>query len=892
MRKRPAVKDDAPRRLFMNRVALCGLLLLSLRAAHAQTFPDLPSPPYTQEIYGSTSVSREELGGVAFAPDGDVWASECLGRDGVLHRFNVQDRSGPFGTPRAISPVSSVAGCGLTNHPDGFIYSNTAAGVVRLDANTGTGPDIRMGAPGNALGITVDPITRRLVYAGLECRSPLAGNDDVVCVIYDLDPATNATLPFATIDGSEAQYVVGVRFDPTGNYLFLATRGVRRNGVLVGENRLTILNRSGAIVQNVQLGTTVPNDISFHVSPTFVVTNDEGGTLTRYDFPNNDYASQPAMRALANGGFRSTLSQVGRDGCLYVTQNRTRFNVTTESADDSVVRICPSFVPPVASLTCTSDGDCIAGTPACQPNGSCGQCSATNSSQCSGQTPQCDVATGLCRGCANDTECTADPARPACQPDGSCGQCSATNSSQCSGTTPNCNAVSGTCRECVVDLHCTNPTLPACSVDGVCSQCSASNLSLCTGSTPACDLTNSTCRGCLLETECGGTTPACQPSGSCGQCSATNSSQCTGATPACDTATGTCRGCSSDADCSSSPETPACQPDGSCGRCSATNQAQCTGNLPACEVSTGTCRACAADGECRNPAMPACQPGGACGQCSASNNSLCTGATPVCDDDTGFCRRNCTSNAECGGATPVCLPRGVCGQCYFSDTSQCTGATPVCDPGPGLCRGCTGDGECGGGSTPVCWPDGSCRQCLDGVNEAACGGNTPECSDTGTCRGTCRTDDDCSGATPACAPNGVCSQCSETNEDQCSVNRPVCLSTNICGCTSDSDCGTAQSGRVCDTSLGVCLAGCRGTGGNGCPEGQACSSPGTGIGRCNTARPDGGVDGGPPFDFNGGGFTCALGGTGRPGGLNGLAWLALLGLGLLAARRRSTRPNL
>jgi MYXO-CTERM domain-containing protein len=46
------------------------------------------------------------------------------------------------------------------------------------------------------------------------------------------------------------------------------------------------------------------------------------------------------------------------------------------------------------------------------------------------------------------------------------------------------------------------------------------------------------------------------------------------------------------------------------------------------------------------------------------------------------------------------------------------------------------------------------------------------------------------------------------------------------------------------------------------------------------------------FDFNGGGFTCALGGTGRPGGLNGLAWLALLGLGLLAARRRSTRPNL
>lgn len=881
----------------MKRVVLSGLLLLSLRAAptHAQPFTNLPFPPYTQEIIGSARTTRAELGGVAFAPDGDVWASECVGSGGPLHRFDRQDLSGPQGTPRDVGPITSTSGCGLTNHPNGFMYSNTANGVVRLNANTGAGNGINMGARGNALGITVDPITRRLVYTGFECRSPQAGNTDVICIIYDVDPATNATLAFATLDGTEAQSVFGLRFDPTGNYLFLATRAVRRGGTLVTENRMTILNRAGAIVQNVPLGATALADLAFHVGPSFVITGDEAGTLTRFDFPNNDYSRPPTMSVLASGGFRAFLSQVGRDGCLYVTQNRTRFNNGTDVADDSVVRICPDFVPPIGSQSCVSDGDCGGGTPACQPLSSCGQCSATNAVQCTGETPQCDVPTGTCRGCIIDTECTADPGRPACQPNGSCGQCSASNGSLCTGATPFCNPVSGTCRECVIDAHCADPSLPACTASGVCGQCSATNTSQCTGTTPACDTATSTCRSCIDDTDCGGTTPACQSSGACAQCSIGNTMLCTGNTPACDVATGTCRACANDNDCSATPDTPACQPNGSCGLCSATNSRLCTGNLPVCDLGDGTCRACdvTIPTDCPDPTRPACQPGGACGQCSALNDSLCTGNTPQCDVATGACRRLCATNVDCSGTpTPACLPRGVCGQCFVGETSLCSGTTPACDTDVGVCRGCAVDGECGG-ATPACQPDGSCNEC-SATNATACGGDTPLCNTaTGTCRGTCLTDADCNGALPACRSNGVCGQCSPTNTSQCSTNRPVCLETGICGCSTDSDCGAGQSGRVCDGSIGVCTTGCRGIGGNGCPAGQVCSSSGSGIGRCGTpAPPDGGIDGGVDGgqnDFNGGGFACALGGRARSNGPDGLAWIVLLGLGLLAARRRGVR---
>ena len=68
--------------------------------------------------------------------------------------------------------LPSAAGCGLVNHPDGTLYSNTSLGVTNLDPVTGM-PIRTIGQPGNRLGIAVDPQTDRLVYVGSGCNGSL-----------------------------------------------------------------------------------------------------------------------------------------------------------------------------------------------------------------------------------------------------------------------------------------------------------------------------------------------------------------------------------------------------------------------------------------------------------------------------------------------------------------------------------------------------------------------------------------------------------------------------------------------------------------------------------------------------------------------------------------------
>ncbi|WP_437297178.1 hypothetical protein [Sorangium sp. So ce426] len=49
-------------------------------------------------------------------------------------------------------------------------------------------------------------------------------------------------------------------------------------------------------------------------------------------------------------------------------------------------------------------------------------------------------------------------------------------------------------------------------------------------------------------------------------------------------------------------------------------------------------------------------------------------------------------------------------------------------------------------------------------------------------------------------------------------------------CRQDSECGGATSGMICEDH--ACVAGCRGTDGNGCPSGQVCSSTDSTAGTC------------------------------------------------------------
>lgn len=110
------------------------LLAHSLRPAPCGAAP-LPylQPGYAQEVY---AVYDGHVEGLAFAPDGDVWASTCT----QLVRFDAQSTSSSHGS--LIHPVISNVPlawpvCKITNHPDGRMYGFSTSSLVRFDAQTG-----------------------------------------------------------------------------------------------------------------------------------------------------------------------------------------------------------------------------------------------------------------------------------------------------------------------------------------------------------------------------------------------------------------------------------------------------------------------------------------------------------------------------------------------------------------------------------------------------------------------------------------------------------------------------------------------------------------------------------------------------------------------------------
>jgi hypothetical protein len=316
-------------------VSVIGAFASASVASAAGQFPVLQSG-FTQELYGTAGGF---FGGVAFAPNADVWVDFCENSGSPLDRFDnsttILEHGSKVHPLVTGSPFASNAGCGLTNHPNGALYSNIddgTHGVAKVNASTAAALET-LGPPGNALGITVDPQTNHLVYVARDCRLT------VTCTILSLDPTTGTSTTFATLSSTDAAFVDGIAFDPTGNSLFLSNRAPTF--------RLTVLNRGGGIVQHIPM-TSEPDGIAFHATaPQFVVTSDTDGTITRFDFPSNDFTKTPTQSTFAAGGFRGDLTQVGADGCMYVTQDEgTRYDDGTLTTDSSIVRICGGFAPP------------------------------------------------------------------------------------------------------------------------------------------------------------------------------------------------------------------------------------------------------------------------------------------------------------------------------------------------------------------------------------------------------------------------------------------------------------------------------------------------------------------------------------------------------------------
>src|ERR1700758_4615483 len=128
--------------LYLQRtVKICIYLTALAPAVFGQSapYPFLASG-YTQEIFGTVRTAPLQLGGVAFAPNGDVWTKICNSGDGPA-RFNLDRTVTTNGSTvhpqQTLPPSATNFGCGIANHPDGYLYVNTPGGAQRLDVNTG-----------------------------------------------------------------------------------------------------------------------------------------------------------------------------------------------------------------------------------------------------------------------------------------------------------------------------------------------------------------------------------------------------------------------------------------------------------------------------------------------------------------------------------------------------------------------------------------------------------------------------------------------------------------------------------------------------------------------------------------------------------------------------------
>jgi hypothetical protein len=337
------------RKLYIIALAIATAAALSNSRGRASGLPQsftFLQDGFTQQLIGRTNelltgdIDGDEvpdgiLGGVAFAGDGDPIVAECEFQNTRLHRFDLQ-------APPVVEHETDLApetimpghgGCGLVNHPNGSLFvamNDGMSGVANISRDTGALLGF-FGPPSNGLGIAVDPQTNDVIYASEDCRFTPEH-----CSFIRLDPENGETSLFGQIDATEIEFVDGMYFDPSGTYLFMATR----SPILA----LTIMNRMGQVVRHVPMDSE-PDGVAFHEqSPKFVVTNNTDGTMTRFDFPADDYSQMPTVSPFAAGGYRGDLSQVGADGCIYLTQKGARYNdgTATEPVDptNSVVRIC------------------------------------------------------------------------------------------------------------------------------------------------------------------------------------------------------------------------------------------------------------------------------------------------------------------------------------------------------------------------------------------------------------------------------------------------------------------------------------------------------------------------------------------------------------------------
>ncbi|MFO0755553.1 MAG: hypothetical protein U0359_03630 [Byssovorax sp.] len=389
--------------------------------------------------------------------------------------------------------------------------------------------------------------------------------------------------------------------------------------------------------------------------------------------------------------------------------------------------------------------------------------------------------------------------------------------------------------QCAVDADCpmakhhcvTGPT------PNVCVQC-LSNAD-CAQPTPTCDLPSNTC-GCVpvgpevcgnaVDEDCDGTVCQCDKDSQCG--GAESGKVCSASNTCIDGCRGLSgNGCPLPMLCTSMSASI-----GQCVGCLLDSNCGAADSGKVCDDQSHMCE----DG-CRGQGGNGCMLGSVCTSANAS---------------VGQCVA-CLADADCGGPDSAMICDAGQHQCEAGCRGQggngCPGGS-VCsslDATPGVCVECVADADCGSQTSgKICDPDvNMCKSGCRGSGGNGCPSGsvcTSKDQKEGTCVA-CLADADCGDA----ASGKICDAPTKTCKDGCRgssgngcPNGSVCTSADqsvgkCVNCLKDADCGDDKSGKVCNTATKTCIDGCRGENGNGCPDGVTCTSANATIGKCGCA---------------------------------------------------------
>ena len=252
-------------------------------------------PAYTQQIYAGPNVGL---------PGAWTSSNQMLARKSNVPdilEYNVTPNTTYQGTSlHGVTTTHNITGLAAGNNLaraiNGLLYLPTQVGLQRVDPNNWATPAVTVttfGGPG--YGVNSLP-NGNVVYD--------AGPSSTDIHIYN--PSSNTdTLAFTSpglIDDIETS-ITGL----------IALAGQ-------GNNNIILLNSSGGFIQQINT-TNFPDGLAFATtaSPPALFSNDNKGTITRYDF-GSGYSSAPTnVQVIASGGSYGDIACTGSCG-FYVTQ--------------------------------------------------------------------------------------------------------------------------------------------------------------------------------------------------------------------------------------------------------------------------------------------------------------------------------------------------------------------------------------------------------------------------------------------------------------------------------------------------------------------------------------------------------------------------------------------